>query len=64
MSKNNPPQNLISININGKDYFGYYTIDKKIITVHYGLSNISTQIGNSITESLARIILSEMINQN
>ena len=52
----------ISIEINGKTITGRYVVERGIITVIYGMTQKSTQLGNSsgYPEHLARMLLREL----
>ena len=52
----------ISINREGKNYKGYYEMDRRMITVHYDFKQTTTQLGASNPEILAHLLLSELIN--
>lgn len=54
-------EGTITVNHNGKDYSATYRIEKGVITVRTVYGSKSTQLGSSPPESLARMLLSEMI---
>jgi hypothetical protein len=51
----------IQVTENGQEIKGRYIIRGKMITVLYGMGEVTTQLGGSSPESLARIILRELI---
>jgi hypothetical protein len=51
----------ISITRDGKIFTGHYTIAGEMITVTYGEESRTTQLGVSPPDSLARVMLAEMI---
>jgi hypothetical protein len=53
----------VSIEVNGKTYNGTYTVDGSIISVSFALGSKRTQIGGSSPESLARVMLCELIRE-
>jgi hypothetical protein len=64
MIKKEPQYKIISIESGGKVYTGSYYIERKTITVHYQGFAQTTQIGGSTPESLARLILSELVSKS
>lgn len=53
----------IKIQHNDKEYQGRYAIERGVITVTAaGYGRKSTQLGSSSPESLARLLLGELIN--
>jgi hypothetical protein len=62
--KKTPPRPVpVSIEVNGKTYNGTYTVDGSIISVSFALGSKRTQIGGSSPESLARVMLCELIRE-
>ena len=51
----------ISIVVNGKTYNGSYGISGKLLTVSYGGDSKKTQVGNLPPETLARMMLGELV---
>jgi len=54
----------IIIELNGKRFAGRYIVKNRIVTVTSGFGEKSTQVGGSNPESLARIILEELVREN
>ena len=54
----------ISIDVGGKNYIGrYYLKSKRILTVISNYGSETTQLGGLTEESLARMLLSELVNK-
>ena len=52
----------IEIEVNGEKYAATFEVSRGIVTVNYDGRKNSTQVGGSPPESIARILLSELIN--
>jgi hypothetical protein len=57
------PRIPISIVVDGVTHHGHYQAEKRMIRVWYKLGDKATQLGGSPAESLARMILSEMVRE-
>jgi hypothetical protein len=44
-----------------REHVGYYTVDNGMVTVRYGDSSKSTQVGGSTPAVLARLLLRELV---
>ena len=53
----------ISIEIEGKVYVADYELISKVLTVNSSLGSKSTQLGGMAPESLARILLRELVQE-
>lgn len=56
------PRIPITIIIDNKEYPGSYKVERKIITVFYKNRHAATQLGGSTADSLARVILKELVD--
>lgn len=54
----------LEVDYNGKNYKGYYEVDKGIISVRCGMFHKNTQLNSSLPEVLARMIIIEIIKEN
>lgn len=54
----------VELELDGIRYFGSYSVESDLVTVVYGLSRKSTQVGNSPTEGTAGILLRELVEQS
>ena len=60
------PWNKVEIEKGGKTYAGMYRVEGGIITVTYdgdGGGAKSTQVGNTPPQSLARVLLAELVTE-
>ena len=48
---------------NGKKCTGFYRVEGNIVSVQYRGLTKKTQIGNSLPETLARLMIAEMIRE-
>lgn len=53
----------VSIEKDGKTYHGSYTLDRGIICVSNMLGSKTTQLGGLPPETLAKMLLSELVHQ-
>lgn len=60
---NHQQQGTITVERGAKTYKATYRIEKGMITVSSGHGSKTTQLGSSPPETLARMILGEMINE-
>jgi len=58
------PLENISVTVCGKEFNASFRVDKKMLEVHYGSIIKSTQLGASDPETLAKLILSEIVKNN
>ena len=64
MAEKRPPiQHEISVEFNGKTHSGKYSVDRGVITVHYMMRHMTTQLGGSPPESVARVLLIELLSE-
>lgn len=56
-----PPSFPVRVQIDGKPYAGSYYVDRRTITVTYGIRKKTTQLGGSSPDGLARILLGELV---
>lgn len=54
----------IVIEINGKEYSGRYIVKRSIVSVISSFGEKSTQVGGSAPESIARLMLGELVREN
>lgn len=54
----------ITLERNGKTYTAQYKVESGLITVYSPFGNKTTQVGSLPKDELARMLLSELINQN
>ncbi|PHJ56862.1 hypothetical protein VF14_24035 [Nostoc linckia z18] len=48
----------------GRTYTGTYKLERGIITVSFDLQDKTTQLGNMPEELLARLLMSELVNEH
>lgn len=60
---NHQQQGTVTVECSGNTYKATYRIEKGMIIVSTGRGSKTTQLGSSPPETLARIILGEMINE-
>lgn len=67
MPRSNKPLPMpieIVVEIDGRKYTGSYTVSGRVITVHGpDFASKSTQLGGSSADSLARVLMREMIRE-
>jgi hypothetical protein len=62
--KRQPPMTMdVAIERDGTTYRGSYTVDREVVRVSDGDGSKATQIGNSSPERIARILLSELVEE-
>jgi hypothetical protein len=54
-------QHEISVEVDDKTYFGRYSVEQGLVTVHYMARQNVTQAGRSPPESIARMLLRELV---
>lgn len=54
----------VSVEVGGREYCGEYELNKGMITVHFDLRKKTTQLGGSDHETLARVLLSELVRES
>lgn len=57
-------QREITIEINGKSYSGRYEVNRKVLTLSSSYGTKSTQLGSLPAETLAKMLLREIIGEN
>ena len=57
------PPLTIQMKIEGQIYTGSYTLEQGLVTVWYGQGKKTTQLGGSTLESLAGILLGELVGE-
>jgi hypothetical protein len=63
MEKNFDNAKEIIIELSGNKFTGRYIIKNRMVTVTSGFGQKSTQVGNSDPKSLARMLLTELIQK-
>ena len=63
MTKNQSAPVQIYFEHNGKQCSGFYRVEGKVVSVQYRGLTKKTQIGNSPPETLARMMIAEMIRE-
>jgi hypothetical protein len=53
----------VTIDLDGKIYQGSYSVERGMITVWAAGGSKTTQVGNIPVETLAKILLSELVHQ-
>lgn len=61
--KHSAPLNKVSIERDGQTYQGWYVVEQKVITVSTSWGEKSTQVGGLRPESLAKIMLRELVDE-
>lgn len=57
-------QREITIDINGKSYSGRYEVKRKVLTLSSSYGTKSTQLGSLPAETLAKMLLGELVREN
>jgi hypothetical protein len=64
MKEKNLPIRTVTYERNGKTYHGSYTVDRELLTVTFGMATKSSLLSGSRPESLAVLLLSELVEAN
>jgi hypothetical protein len=64
MARRRPPPERaeVSMEIDGKKYVGHYSIDRKVMTVTYGLGRKIASLSSTPPDLLAAMLLSELVS--
>ena len=57
----NPTSRSIAVEFDGKSYSATYSVDSKVVSVECPYGSRSTQIGGSTAESVARLLVREIV---
>jgi hypothetical protein len=53
----------VSVEINGKTYFGLYWIEEGIVTVSTGLTTRRAELGHAPADAVARLLLKQIVEE-
>ena len=61
-----PPtaRHYVELELDGTCYVGSYAVESEVVTVVYGFSKKSTEVGDSTVERVARMLLRELIEDS
>jgi hypothetical protein len=62
--KTQPREYPVSVEHEGKTYTGSYSVAKGVVTVWYDLRSNTTQVGGSRADSVARMLLFELVRKS
>jgi hypothetical protein len=54
----------VELDLDGTRYVGSYSVENDVVTVVYGLSKKGTQVGDSSTERIAKMLLRELVEES
>jgi hypothetical protein len=65
MSRMSRPSSVkpVTVTIDGVTHHGTYYVQGSLVYVHYGATKKETQVGGSPAESIAQLLLSELVRE-
>jgi hypothetical protein len=59
-----PISHDVSVETNGTTHNGRYTVESGVVTVTYGFYHKATQVGESSSDRIARMLLRELVAEH